>query len=213
MLQREVQALYLLFPLAQLIRLYVLQREVQTLYLLFPLAQLIRLCIANRSANLVFASLSRSIRYITGWQWSHQAHICELLSYLWASPLSSRGLGWVSAGLGWVSAAMWDTHKFLHVGDQVKSTAVPWVCMPYMCGGLPTQPYSNTVLLQTGTQCCKGRSKPCDCYSLSLNRLDYVLQREVQALYLLLPLAQLIRLCVAKGGPSLVFVIPSRSID
>jgi len=55
-------------------------------------------------------------------------------------------------------------------------------------------------------------SKLCICYSLSLKWLDW-LQLDVQALYLLLPLAQLIRSGVANRGPNLVCVTPSRSID
>ena len=70
------------------------------MYLSFPLAQLIRLCVANGGANLVFVSLSRSIRYITGWQWSHQAHICELLSYFPQLSRSRLGLGRSRLGLG-----------------------------------------------------------------------------------------------------------------
>ena len=40
-----------------------------------------------------------------------------------------------------------------------------------------------------------------------------MLQMQVQALYLLDTLGQLIRLHIADGGPSLILAIPSRSID
>ena len=61
--------------------------------------------------------------------------------------------------------------------------------------------------------CCGQRSKLCVCYSLSLNWSYYMLQMVVRFLYVLFPLAQLIRWHVGNGCPNLVCVIPAHSID
>jgi len=67
MLQPDVQTLYVLLPLAQLIRLHFAMD--QTLYLLLTLAELITLHVTDGGQTLVFVTPSRSIDHITCCKW------------------------------------------------------------------------------------------------------------------------------------------------
>jgi len=74
MLQTDVQTLYVLLPLAQLIRLHFAMD--QTLYLLFTLAELITLHVTDGGQTLVFVTPSRSIDQITCCKWRPNSCIC-----------------------------------------------------------------------------------------------------------------------------------------
>jgi len=248
----EVQTLYLFPPLTQLIRLhvangeskpcicyvfslnwldYVLQMQVQHLYLLLPLVQLVRLHVANGGLNLVFVTPSHSIDQIV-----LQREVQTLyLSLPLAQSIRLRVCKWrskpctcFSLSLNWLDymlqVEVWTLYLLLPLAQLIG------LCVANASPNLVFVTSSRSIDFMT---CCKWGSEACICHSFSLNRLDYVLQREVQTLYLFLPLDPLIRLhkrrldpCIcdslslnwsdyvfANGGPNLVVVTPSSSID